>query len=124
MEFEFYALEHEGLLPDADDWDIAISDRLGDDRMLSSTRDRTAGRAYAMNAALGGVEKDTVANPETTVLLFECDPGAPPSGGRELLPTEPRYRDGYLILFLDGTVSEIPPLEVDLLIWESIELVP
>lgn len=118
QELDMYAFEHGGRLPDAADWDAVVEERLGSDDMLRTLQDPAIGRAYAMNAAVGGLEPDTVADPANTVLLFECAAGSPPSGGPELLPAEPRYRNGYVVLFVDGSVEFVPPETVDALVWE------
>ena len=43
----------------------------------------------------------------------------PPSlAGRLHLPGTPRHRRGYVICFVDGAVRQVPPEEVDDLIWD------
>ncbi len=77
-----------------------------------------AGRAYAMNKNLAGLEMSDVDDPRRTVLFFEAALGAPAAGGPELLPKEPRYGDGYVVGFADGHVEDVPKDDVRDLIWK------
>ena len=64
-----------------------------------------------------GKKVDELTDAENTVLFFEADSGSPLAGGPELLPNTPRFFDGYLIAFADGTVATVPPSEIRFLIW-------
>ena len=114
-----YCLENRNVLPPADTWPEAIVPYLGGDlstrETLRSPHDPDAGRAYAMNAQLAGMEIDDV--DDKAVLFFEAEFGSPPAGGPELLPAKPRGPDGYVIAFADGHVLTVPKDEIGQLIW-------
>ena len=56
---------------------------------------------------------------EKTVLLYEDDPADVSSGGPEDLPDVPRYEGGYLILFLDGHIEQVPKADLHKLRWHD-----
>jgi len=113
-----YANSHGQQLPPADSWPQVLQDEgiIVGDEILADPSDADAGRAYAMNAGLGGTIQHP--DPSRTVLFFECRPGAPPAGGPELLPDKPRHAGKYVFGFLDGHVESVAPEEVRQLIWQ------
>ncbi|HET6442744.1 MAG TPA: DUF4190 domain-containing protein [Phycisphaerae bacterium] len=113
-----YADSHREQLPPADSWPQVLQDEgiIVGDEILADPSDADAGRAYAMNAGLGGTIQHP--DPTHTVLFFECRPGAPPAGGPDLLPDNPRHAGRYVIGFLDGHVERVAPEEVGRLIWQ------
>ena len=70
-----------------------------------------------MNIYVDQVRLETLRAPTSTVLFFEVDFDSPLAGGPELLPKTPRFFDGYLIAFADGTVATVPPSEIRFLTW-------
>jgi len=105
-------------LPPPETWPEELQAKAGASiELLCDPRDPEASRAVAMNAALAGRRSSAVPQPSRTVLFFECREGAPPAGGRELLPPIPRYHRGYLIAFCDGHVEAVGPERLDELIW-------
>jgi prepilin-type processing-associated H-X9-DG protein len=115
---QVYADSHRQQLPPADSWPEALRNYGIDDQILADPSEPDAGRAYAMNAALSGLHFGAVRDRQRMVLFFECRPGAPPGGGPELLPDEPRHAGRYVIGFLDGHVERVAPEEVGRLIWQ------
>ena len=119
-----YSDEHDGRFPPADNWPDVLAPYLGhEERILRSLFNPEAGRAWAMNAHLGGRQRSDIDQPHRVVLVFEAAYGSLPSGGRELLPEEPsRHRGyanrGYVIGFLDGHVEMVRPERLDELIWQ------
>jgi len=116
-----YTVEQDHRLPPPESWMEKLQNRgmLPDiERVTQAPGEAEAGRAVAMNAALGGRRMHEVRQPSRTVLFFECAPGAPPAGGPELLPDEPRYPRGYVVAFVDGHVETVRPEEVGNLAWE------
>ena len=97
------------------------------DQLIAAPGDPEAGRAVAMNGTLcipGQTDEPSLAltdvlKPSRTVLFFECRPGAPPAGGRELLPDKPRYAGRYVIAFCDGHVEAVRPEDIDNLVWNG-----
>ncbi len=122
-----YAGEHGGALPPADDWTEALQAHHGNlDPFLAARRGtgygRTShalrGRRFAMNTHLDGVRVGDLNKPFRTVLLFEVEPGSPLAGGPELLPPAPTYEEGYVVLFADGEVKNVPRGRIQLLRWK------
>jgi len=114
-----YSDEHDGRFPPADNWPDMLAPYLGhEEKILPSVFNPEAGRAWAMNAHLDGRQRSDIDQPHRTVLVFEAAYGSPPSGGRELLPEEPRGHRGYVIGLLDGHVEIIPPERLDELAWK------
>lgn len=110
-----YADQNGDAFPPADDWVDALRDHTDRIDVIVA---RGGGRAYAMNAGLDSVRRSEVEVPSRTVLFFETDPGGPLSGGPGLIPSEPSFDDGYIIVFVDGTVQNVPKDELDDLRWE------
>jgi prepilin-type processing-associated H-X9-DG protein len=99
-----------------ENWDHTLLEgNLISQDVLTDPSDPPGTRSYAMNSALAGA---TMAVNPGTVLFFECVPGSPPSGGRELLPPKPRHTHKYHIGFVDGHVEAVPPEKVNQLIWD------
>lgn len=114
-----YSAVNDGRLPPPDSWPDALMAEglITDLDILTDPADPGAGRAVAMNRAVARAETYDVARAGDTVLLFECVPGSPLSGGRELLPATPRHAGGYVIGFLDGRTRQVPPERIDRLVW-------
>jgi len=113
-----HAAENQGRLPAADTWPRDLIDmELVNESLYQSSFAQDAGRAFAMNASLGGVRDADIPEPELTVLLFECEPGSPPAGGPELFAAEPHMNSGYLVLFADGNVMRVTRDNIPMLIW-------
>ncbi len=114
-----YAAEHANRLPPADTWPQTIKTNDAALRqLLSGSADTHSDRPWAMNRALGGVDFTTLTNADRTVLFFECRPGSPLAGGRELLPAAPSQGMGFMIGFADGRAELIAPALVAGLIWQ------
>ena len=114
-----YSAVHDGRLPPPDSWPDALLAEgvITDLDILTDPADPGAGRAVAMNRAAAGGHTYDAARAGDTVLLFECAPGSPLSGGRDLLPATPRHPGGYVIGFLDGRTRQVPPDRIDSLVW-------
>ena len=114
-----YSAVNDGRLPQPDSWPDALMAEglITDLDILTDPADPGAGRAVAMNRAVAGAHTHDVARAGDTVLLFECAPGSPLSGGRELLPPAPRHPGGYVIGFLDGRTRQVPRERLDRLVW-------
>jgi len=114
-----YAASHRQQLPPADSWPQVFQEQVGlSADVMTDPGDQQGGRAYAMNARLSNFPLSAVRNAGRTVLFFECRFGAPPGGGPELLPDEPRHAGRYVFGFLDGHVESVAPEEVGRLIWQ------
>lgn len=113
-----YSEDNDGELPPSESWPEALRPYYQSEKLLQSPFNPEAGRAYAMNANLDGLNMREMEQPSMVVLFFECRFGSPAGGGRELLPEQPRSRVDYQIAFLDGHVERVRQERLDELIWE------
>ncbi len=110
-----YANDNDDRFPPADTWEESLRLYQVDAVITESLAVPGKGRAYAMNGNLSHRAK--VRDPDT-VLFFECEPGAPLSGGRELLPSAPRYPGGYLVIDVNLNSRMVPADQLEMLKWE------
>lgn len=114
-----YAQSNKEQFPPADTWPQVFTTQYDlPSAILAAPGDSSGSRMFAMNARLGGVRQSGVMNSSQTVLFFECAPGSPPSGGRELMPPAPRFDKGFIISFVDGHVEAVPQAGLDKVIWD------
>ena len=116
-----YSLNNADRLPPADAWPEALQMMGVTDTSLEDPAEPGKGRAFAMNAFLAEQRLGSVPRPSETVLFFECAPGAPPGGGPDALPRQPRHAQGYVIGFADGHVEQVAPPDLNRLIWNPRE---
>ena len=114
-----YATDYNDYLPRSGDWVDLLDAYVEDaDALVSWLGSPEQGRAYAMNRLLDGLRYADVSNPGRTVLFYEAQFGSPLAGGPELLPAQPRYQQGYVIVFVDGHVETVIPDAIDSLVWQ------
>ena len=109
-----YSGEHQRL-PDATRWTEELLPYLDHPRFFMASAQPERGRAFAMNAALSGVDPRSLTAPERTVALFESPAGGPMAGARADMPPRPRHRAGYLVVFADGRARQITAREFETL---------
>ncbi len=113
-----YSHEFDGTLP-VESWvEALLSQNYITEDVLVMPSASGEGRAFAANANLAGVPLLEVEEPQRTVLFFECAEGSPLSGGAELLPAQPRHHQGYLVVYVDGSVDIVSPARLGELRWE------
>ena len=112
---EDYWNAHDGALPPVHDWVAAVQ---LEGRLLAYPDDPQELCVFAMNSELDGRYVEELTDAANTVLFFESAPGAKLAGGPELLPAEPRYWQGYLVVYANGDLGLIPPRDLPTLIWE------
>ena len=114
-----YANDHDNRYPPADNWvQVLLDQGVINEQILVSPFAMEDGRAFAMNAKVGGVRVADIADPARTVLFFECAAQSPLAGGPELFPTRPRSQTGYAVVFANGAVTDTLPEDIDLLLWD------
>ena len=117
-----YSADYRGRLPPADSWpEELIKGSYIHDELLLCPAAPEAGRGYAMNARLRGLEISDIRRRTSTVLFFECAPGSPPAGGPELLPPQPRHKDRngcFVFGFADGHTEGVSPKDLGQLNWD------
>ena len=102
-------------LPPANDWVNVLA---VDQMLLAHPDDPTSSRAYAMNILLDRIDRRDLVDAENTVLFFEARPGSPLAGGPELLPTHPRYSEGYLVIYANGDLGVVPNHDLATVVWK------
>jgi hypothetical protein len=114
-----YALDSDGMLPDADQWvDHLVPRYIDNGAALKCSEDSTQARcSYGMNRALSGRKLAEIRDASRVVLLYETGhPGGNPSGGPEDVASPPRHGHGNLYVFVDGSVMKLeepPSFEVE-----------
>jgi prepilin-type processing-associated H-X9-DG protein len=109
-----YLDAHGGQLPDASQWHELLSPYVKDPSVFRCPSDHTGRYSYAMNSA---IDPDLAANPVDLVLIFECKPSSPQSGGKELL--DPRHSGGCNVLFPDLHIEVVCFHVIDGLRWTT-----
>ena len=114
-----YSTDYNDYLPRTAEW-VGLLDAYLEETgaLVSLPGEADQGRAYAMNRRLDGLRYADVSDPERTVLFYEAQFGSPLAGGPELLPVQPRYVQGYVILFVDGHIENVIPEALDSLAWQ------
>ncbi len=111
-----FAEDHDGRMPTADEFPEAL------ERYISQGGERLVlppDRRIAMNAAVAGMRRDAVRNPDRTVLFFETRSDGPAVGGQENLRPLSGEGDMYIIGFADGRVDGVSPADLERLIWNA-----
>ncbi len=114
-----YSTDYNDYLPRTAEW-VGLLDAYLQETgaLVSLPGESEQGRAYAMNRLLDGLRYADVSDPQRTVLFFEAQFGSPLAGGPELLPAQPRYEQGYVIVFVDGHIENVIPEAIDSLVWQ------
>jgi len=112
-----YCDENQGSFPPVDNWPAALTPYLGDIEILESPFEPHTGLTWAMNKNMDGLKLHDIKQPHRVVLIFEVEPGSPPTGGLELLPENPRTIRGNVIGFVDSHVELVPSERLEELIW-------
>jgi len=120
--FQVYALNNNGMLPDASNWTDAIAPYLPPPvpdpnvttkqyaRVLKCPGDTIPNHTvtFAMNAKLSGKRLSDIPDLGRTVLLYESTTGKPnESGTGETIPSPPRHTSGNVYLMADGSVLQM-----------------
>ncbi len=114
-----YSTDYNDYLPRTAEW-VGLLDAYLQETgaLVSLPGESEQGRVYAMNRLLDGLRYADVSDPERTVLFYEAQFGSPLAGGSELLPAQPRYQQGYVIMFVDGHIENVIPEAIDSLVWQ------
>jgi hypothetical protein len=107
--FQMYAAANDDKFPDADRWVDQLRPYLGEAATaLHCPADKTPGVSYAMNRNLAGKTRSTVANQQTTPLLFESTlHTANPADTGESWPSAAFHMAGNMVLFVDGNARPV-----------------
>jgi hypothetical protein len=102
--------------PSATNWCDAVFSNVGSQRVFWCPGETNQARsAYALNAAVAGLKEADV--PSDTVVLFESDAGWNASGGVELMITQPRHGDRWVVGYADGSVHQLTAAQLSTLKW-------
>lgn len=100
---QMYLADNDEAFPPAADWCDRLEVYIGNRDVYRCPRAEGLDCGFAYNAALDEVSLDDVPHPARTIVIFESDAGWNASGGRELLPDEPRHEMGDNYGFADGS---------------------
>jgi len=115
-----HAADSAGRLPQAQDYPQALEKYFG--QGPGEARPVVPpGRRFVMNAALGGRRLADLADRDRTVLFFEGNADAPPSGSRDLLRAVEGDPEAVAIGFADGSVRLVPREQAAALLWQPRE---
>jgi prepilin-type processing-associated H-X9-DG protein len=121
LAMHMYAEDNNGRLPAATNWNDAIQKytTASPGAYLCPAGPPGPRCHYAFNAALSGVELNSVKARAETVLLFETEWGGwNVSGSRELAGQPPRHRKGVGVAFADGHSEIAVQRRIQQLRWE------
>lgn len=114
-----YADSNTNFFPNAATWcDDVLPEVMSSDVFLCPAGNPQAKCHYAYNENLAGIDLDKVANPATTVMIFEAESGWNGSGGGEALLPMPRHDRKVVVGFVDGHVEMLDASQLSHLNWE------
>ena len=112
-----YAGDYDGQFPTPPKWCDLLSEYSGVSRASFRCRGAAEGPCnYAMNK---DVEAMGTSAPPDMVLLFETAPGWNQFGGPEIFTTENHQGEGCNVLFVDGHVQFVKPVDFQRLRWTT-----
>ena len=100
-----YAQQHDGRLPQGETWCDELRAYTKGEDVFTCPEVPDLRCGYAYNAALSGVDAESIPDPMQTVVIYESDAGWNAAGGPELLPAEARHLGGENYGFADGHVA-------------------
>ncbi|MCS7193209.1 MAG: DUF1559 domain-containing protein [Armatimonadetes bacterium] len=111
LAIQLYASEHNGKLPSYQNWEQQIFAYLKNSQVYRCPDAIVAQtRYYCMNFHLSGKRMKEIKNPESTILLFECDDSGRPISRHHFL----QFKHLCNVVFADGHVGGLSVREVEL----------
>lgn len=111
-----YAGDNGDAFPAGTNWCDAVMSNFGSQQIFWCPGETNQARsAYALNAAVAGLKEEDVA--PDTVVLFESDAGWNASGGVDLMITQPRHGDRWVVGLADGSVQQMTAAQLSKLRW-------
>lgn len=111
-----YSTDNNDKFPASTNWCDATLNNAGTPKIYVCPGAPTLQSGYAFNAKLSGLEEDKI--DPNTVLIFESDAGWNANGGKELMITQPRHSNRYIIGLADGSVQQMTEAQVKQLRWD------
>lgn len=103
-----FAQDHNETLPDAKTWTDDIRPYFKDEEILRCPSDRGHEYTYAMNSEVSGKKIADMADPMTTVVLFESDAGKKNAADPlKSLCSPPRHAGANNFAYVDGHVKSV-----------------
>ena len=112
-----FEADHDGRLPTGEEFPGALEHyiRRSGERLVLPPDCR-----IAINAAVAGMSREAIRNPDRTVLFFETRrDGVAAATGRDDIRPQQGEGDLYVIGFADGRVDQVPADGLDDLIWNA-----
>jgi hypothetical protein len=116
LAIRIYSGDNKDQLPPAATWCDAIKNSAGLEKIFHCAAANSGSRCdYAFNAKLGGLDFAKMA--PDTVMLFEADRGWNANGGSELMITQPRHAQVFVVALVDGSVQQVRANQLATLRW-------
>jgi prepilin-type processing-associated H-X9-DG protein len=114
LALQMYLADNDGTFPPARRWCDSMKEYVKDWDWLQCRSAPDLESTYAFNRALGGAHMRDLADPVTTVAIFESDIGWNAAGDARHLPAAPRHLEGDNYAFADGHAQWISRKELSL----------
>ena len=116
LSVRLYAGDYNDTYPSGTNWCGDLLTYAGTAKIYQCPGDSAQlGCGYAFNSALAGLAEQDIA--PDTVMFFESDTGWNASGGKELMITQPRHNNTFVIGLADGSVQQMRAAQVAQLRW-------
>jgi hypothetical protein len=116
LALQMYLADNGDVFPAADAWCESLEDYVKnwDVFRCPSVRDRDRECDFAFNDALDGASMSDLADPASTVAIFESDVGWNAAGDASILPAAPRHLEGDIYGRADGHALSVKREELSL----------
>ncbi len=113
-----YSNDYDNKFPPAASWSDSIKTYVKQRDAFNDPEKPANTFGYGFNSALGGLSQGDVADPSSTVEIFESDRGWNANGGPETMIVTPRHQKGFTIGYTSGGVTVIDRASVQNLNWK------
>lgn len=111
LAMQLYASEHDGKLPSYQNWEQQVFAYIKNSQVYQCPDAVVAQtRYYCMNFHLSGKRLKEIQNPESTILLFECNNDGRPISRHHFL----QFKHLCNVMFADGHLGELSVKEIEL----------
>jgi hypothetical protein len=102
LALQMYLADNDDAFPAAEVWCDPLVEYTNSEERLQCPEARDLRCGYAYNRALSGARRRDLADPATTVAIFESDVGWNAAGDASILPLAPRHLEGDTYGLADG----------------------
>jgi hypothetical protein len=113
-----YSNDYDSKFPPAATWSDSIKTYVKRQDSFKDPAKTGSEIGYGFNSALGGLSQGDVADPSSTVGIFESDGGWNANGGPESMIVAPRHQKGFPIGYTGGGITVVDRASVQNLNWK------